>query len=131
MSRHDRSYVFGGALEGDRQERAASGRLTTEVAFSDEACVTVVAAAEGYPTSVRTGDAIAGIDAANQVDGVTVFHAGTARANGEIVTAGGRVLDVTATAPGIGAARERVYEALSRISWPGMQYRTDIAGSAA
>ncbi|MDQ1533670.1 MAG: phosphoribosylamine---glycine ligase, partial [Actinomycetota bacterium] len=110
---------------------AASGRLATEVAFSDDACVSVVAAAEGYPTSVRTGDPIAGIDAANQVDGVTVFHAGTARSNGEIVTAGGRVLDVTATAPTIGAARDRVYEALSRISWPGMQYRTDIAGSAA
>jgi phosphoribosylamine--glycine ligase len=110
---------------------AASGRLTTDVAFSDDACVTVVAAAEGYPAEVRRGDPITGVEAANQIDGVTVFHAGTAKDGEQLVTAGGRVLDVTATAPTIREARERVYEALSRISWPGMHYRTDIAGSAA
>ena len=110
---------------------AASGRLTTDVVFSQDACVTVVAAAEGYPVRVRTGDPIAGIDAANLVPGVTVFHAGTAQSGDEIVTAGGRVLDVTATAPTLGAARDRAYEALALISWPGMHYRRDIAGSAA
>jgi phosphoribosylamine--glycine ligase len=110
---------------------SASGRLTTDVAFSDDACITVVAAAEGYPAQVRSGDPIIGIEAANKIDGVTVFHAGTAQDGERLVTAGGRVLDVTATAPTIREARERVYEALSRISWPGMHYRTDIAGGAA
>ena len=110
---------------------SASGRLTTDVAFSDDACITVVAAAEGYPAPVRSGDPIVGVEAANQIDGVTVFHAGTAHDGEQLVTAGGRVLDVTATAPTIREARERVYEALSRISWPGMHYRTDIAGGAA
>jgi phosphoribosylamine--glycine ligase len=109
---------------------AASGRLTTAVAFSDEACVSVVAAAEGYPAKVRTGDPIAGIATANEVEGVTVFHAGTARSDDAIVTAGGRVLDVTATAPTLREARDRAYEALTRISWPGMHYRRDIAGRA-
>jgi phosphoribosylamine--glycine ligase len=109
---------------------AASGRLTTAVSFSADACVTVVAAAEGYPVSVRTGDAIAGIDAANDIEGVTVFHAGTKRDGGAIVTAGGRVLDVTATAPTLREARDRVYTALERISWPGMHYRHDIADGA-
>jgi phosphoribosylamine---glycine ligase len=109
---------------------AATGRLTTDVSFSDDACVTVVAAAEGYPTSVRAGDPIVGIDAARQVEGVTVFHAGTAAAGDAIVTAGGRVLDVTATAPTLREARDRVYEALARISWPGMHYRRDIAARA-
>jgi phosphoribosylamine--glycine ligase len=109
---------------------AASGRLTTAVSFSADACVTVVAAAEGYPVSVRTGDEIVGIDAANDVEGVTVFHAGTARSGNAIVTAGGRVLDVTATAPTLREARDRVYAALERISWPGMHYRRDIADGA-
>ena len=113
---------------------AASGRLTTEVNFSDDACVSVVAAVEGYPVTARTGDPITGIDAANQVEGVTVFHAGTARSEADpsvVVTAGGRVLDVTATAPTLHGARARAYEAMDRISWPGMHYRRDIAGSAA
>ncbi len=114
---------------------SASGRLTTDVSFSADACVTVVAAAEGYPASVRTGDPIVGIDAANARDGVMVFHAGTKlsrtnRSRDAIVTAGGRVLDVTATAPTLREARDRVYGALEEISWPGMHYRSDIAGSA-
>jgi phosphoribosylamine--glycine ligase len=110
---------------------AASGRLTTDVVFGDDACITVVAAAEGYPASVRTGDVIEGLDAAAEIDGVTVFHAGTARRDdGAIVTSGGRVLDVTATAPTVREARDRVYAALDRISFAGMQYRHDIAGAA-
>jgi phosphoribosylamine--glycine ligase len=111
---------------------AAAGRLTTDVVFRDDACVTVVAAAEGYPVSVRTGDPISGLDAANACEGVTVFHAGTSSAGpGEpIVTAGGRVLDVTATGPTLREARDRAYAALAHISWPGMHYRRDIARSA-
>jgi phosphoribosylamine--glycine ligase len=110
---------------------AASGRLTTDVAFVDDACVTVVAASHGYPASARSGDVITGIDAASEVPGVTVFHAGTARdADGALVTAGGRVLDVTATAPTLRQACDRVYDALQRISFAGMHYRRDIAASA-
>jgi phosphoribosylamine---glycine ligase len=104
--------------------------LTTAVSFTPDACVTVVAAAEGYPVSVRTGDPIIGLDAANRIEGVTVFHAGTARKGDAIVTAGGRVLDVTATAPTLREARDRAYGALERISWPGMHYRRDIADGA-
>jgi phosphoribosylamine--glycine ligase len=106
---------------------AASGHITTDVTFSSSACVTVVAAASGYPTSVQTGDPVEGLEAAEALEGVTVFHAGTARSGGRIVTSGGRVLDVTATAPTLSEARARVYDALGHISWPGMHYRRDIA----
>jgi phosphoribosylamine--glycine ligase len=64
------------------------------------------------------------------VDSVTVFHAGTARStDGELVTAGGRVLDVTATGPSIDVARTRAYEAAELIEWPGRQLRHDIAAT--
>jgi phosphoribosylamine--glycine ligase len=110
---------------------SAGGRLETEVGFRDDACITVVAVAEGYPAPVRGGDVIDGLEAAAGIDGVTVFHAGTARRDdGAIVTAGGRVLDVTAIAPTIRDARDRAYAALDRISFPGMHYRHDIAGAA-
>jgi phosphoribosylamine--glycine ligase len=75
---------------------------------------------------------IEGIDAASALDDVVVFHAGTARRDdGALVTAGGRVLDVTATGPTIADARRRAYEAAARITWPGVQHRTDIAAAAA
>jgi phosphoribosylamine--glycine ligase len=106
---------------------SASGHITTDVSFSAGACVTVVAAAAGYPASVRTGDPIEGLEAAGALEGVTIFHAGTARSGGSIVTSGGRVLDVTATAPTLPEARARAYRALGLISWPGMHYRSDIA----
>jgi phosphoribosylamine--glycine ligase len=109
---------------------AASGRLATAPEFTTDACVTVVLATEGYPTSTRTGDPIEGLDAAGAVDGVTVFHAGTRTEDGAVVTAGGRVLDVTAVAPTIRRARTRAYEAVGLIGWPGMQCRRDIAAAA-
>jgi phosphoribosylamine--glycine ligase len=109
---------------------AAAGQLNAVPVFSSDACVTVVLAAEGYPMVPRAGDVIHGLDAAATVDGVTVFHAGTAMHDGAIVTAGGRVLDVTAVAPTIEEARARAYEGVSRISWQGMQYRRDIAAAA-
>ncbi|HEX9505879.1 MAG TPA: phosphoribosylglycinamide synthetase C domain-containing protein, partial [Acidimicrobiia bacterium] len=109
---------------------ARGGNL--EVAFSDDACVTVVLATEGYPAAPRTGDAIAGIADAAGVNCVTVFHAGSVSGpSGELSTAGGRVLDVTATGADLAEARARAYEAASRISWPGMQFRRDIAAAAA
>ena len=107
---------------------AATGALPNDVAFSSDAAVTVVCASAGYPQSPRTGDAIAGLDAAAAIDGVTVFCAGVASgADGGLVTAGGRVLNVTAQAATIGAARDLAYRGVDAISWPGMQYRHDIA----
>jgi len=99
--------------------------------WSPDACVVVVAASGGYPGEYRTGVPIAGLDAATAVDGVEVFHAGTARKSGEIVTAGGRVLAVSARAESLDAARRRAYEAVGKISFDGMHYRKDIAKRAA
>jgi phosphoribosylamine---glycine ligase len=109
---------------------AAEGRSGLDARFRDDACVTVVLATEGYPASPRKGDVIEGVDAAEQLPGVTVFHAGTQQADGRLMTAGGRVLDVTALAPTLAEARARAYEAAARISWPGVQYRRDIAAAA-
>jgi len=111
---------------------AAAGRLRTEPRFSADASVCVVLASEGYPGSPRTGDRIDGLDEAAAIEGVSVFHAGTALDDeGEFVTAGGRVLGVSALGPTIAEARRRAYAAVDRIGWEGMQYRTDIAAEAA
>ena len=93
--------------------------------------MTVVAAAEGYPGAVRTGDVIEGLDDGRAVDGVTVYCAGVAAGpDGSLVTAGGRVLAVTALgAHGRRRAPARRYDAIGKIHWPGMQFRTDIAAS--
>jgi phosphoribosylamine--glycine ligase len=100
-------------------------------AFSADACVTVVLAAEGYPASPRAGDVISGVAEVDAVNCVTVFHAGTARGpRDELITAGGRVLDVTATGADVAEARARAYDAVAGISWRGMQFRRDIAGGA-
>lgn len=110
---------------------AASGAVP-DVRFTDDACVTVVLAAEHYPAAPRTGDVIEGIAAAEAIPGVTVFHAGTGVGEGgTVLTAGGRVLNVTATGRGLGEARARAYEAVARIDWPGMHFRADIARDAA
>jgi phosphoribosylamine--glycine ligase len=88
----------------------------------------VVLAAPGYPGKLRTGDAIEGLTPYGAVDaeGVMVLHAGTKRAGDRFVTAGGRVLGVTATGNDLTDARARVYEAIGRITWPGIHYRKDI-----
>ncbi len=109
---------------------AAAGRAGRDARFREDACVTVVLATEGYPASPRQGDIIEGLDDAEQLPGVTVFHAGTKPMDGQLMTAGGRVLDVTAVAPTLAEARRRAYEAAGRISWPGVQYRRDIAAAA-
>jgi phosphoribosylamine--glycine ligase len=106
---------------------AAAGEKLPDISFADTACVTIVVASEGYPASPRTGDAIEGLDAAAEVDGAIVFHAGTQRDGDVIRTAGGRVLAVTATGATVDTARARAYDAVDRISWPGAQYRRDIA----
>jgi phosphoribosylamine---glycine ligase len=105
--------------------------------FSADAAVCVVLASPGYPEHPRTGGAITGLDASGRstaaVDGVTVFHAGTSRPDpaGPFVTAGGRVLGVTALAPTLAAARAKAYAALEPIHWDGMLVRSDIAARAA
>ncbi|HVM41085.1 MAG TPA: phosphoribosylglycinamide synthetase C domain-containing protein, partial [Acidimicrobiia bacterium] len=106
---------------------SAEGALRTEVSWRPEACVSVVLAAEGYPASPRTGDPIEGLHEAGSIDDVMVFHAGTRVDGDKIVTAGGRVLNVTALGDTVPAARDRAYEAVGLISWRGMQHRSDIA----
>jgi phosphoribosylamine--glycine ligase len=106
---------------------AAAGEKLPDITFTDDACVTVVIASEHYPADPRTGDVIEGLDDAARVEGVMVFHAGTRRDGDVIRTAGGRVLTVTAMGETIDAARARAYEAVDRISWPGAQFRRDIA----
>jgi len=107
---------------------AASGALHQRPTYADDAAVLVVAAAEGYPTSVRSGDVIEGLARARQVDGVAVFCAGVARnQDGHLVTAGGRVLEIVGRGPDLPIARARAYEALGHLRWPGSFHRTDIA----
>jgi phosphoribosylamine--glycine ligase len=140
-------------LDGDLAgllAEVADGSLRTEPRFLPDAAVCVVLASDGYPEAPRTGDAIAGLHEAGSMDGVTVFHAGTALPHGgrsggsgagregadthgveTVVTSGGRVLGVTALAGTIEGARRRAYRGVSAISWPGMQFRSDIALAAA
>jgi phosphoribosylamine--glycine ligase len=92
--------------------------------------VTVVVSSEGYPESPVTGDVIEGVDAANALEGVDVIHAGTAIVDGRLVTAGGRVLSVTAIGADLAEARERAYAGVDLISIRGGHHRTDIALAA-
>ena len=104
------------------------GLAGAEAVFSDHWAVTVVLASAGYPESSSSGDPIRGLEAVP--DGVEVTHAGTARTEAGIVTAGGRVLNVTGLGPGPVEARERAYEAARAIDFDGKQMRTDIAARA-
>ncbi|HNW42928.1 MAG TPA: phosphoribosylamine--glycine ligase [Elusimicrobiales bacterium] len=106
-------------------DACADGRLAgKQPTVSAETCVTVVLASEGYPESPVKGKLITGLD---QVPpGVLVFHSGTAKRDGAWLTAGGRVLSITATGPDLEKARAKVYNAVSKIHFEGMQYRKDI-----
>ena len=109
---------------------AAAGEIRQQPEFADDACVAVACAAELYPDDPRMGDVIHGLDQLGDLEGVDVFLAGVRRGAGdELVTAGGRVLWVLGRAPTIEGARARAYEGCSRISWPGMHHRTDIAAN--
>jgi phosphoribosylamine--glycine ligase len=110
---------------------AASGQLPLRSPdWLPGLAVCVVLAAEGYPGKVRSGDAISGLGDDGQLSGVdsetVVFHAGTKRDKGQLVTNGGRVLGVTAHGAGLEEARARAYAAIGRITWPGMHFRKDI-----
>ena len=88
-------------------------------------------ASRGYPGAYDKGTVIRGIEAASGMEGVEVFHAGTSRdADGRWVTAGGRVLGVTAKAPSIEQAVRLAYEATAKIEWEGVHYRKDIGHRA-
>ena len=111
--------------------QAAAGRIRSEPAFGPDAAVTVVAACEGYPSAPRTGDVIEGLEHGGDLPGAKVFYAGVARGpDGRLRTAGGRVLAVTALGRRLADARDRAYQAIDHLAWPGMQYRRDIAGAA-
>jgi phosphoribosylamine--glycine ligase len=111
---------------------SAQGRVTTPITLAPAACVGVVMATEGYPPApTRQRDVISGLDRAGAREGVVVFQAGTAFGeNDQVVTAGGRVLTVTATGPDLAAARDAADAAAADISWPGVHYRRDIAAQA-
>ncbi len=108
-------------------EACLDGRLgDAPLRWRPGACVTVVLAAPGYPGPVPRGLPIAGLEEAEAMADVWVFHAGTARRDGQVVTAGGRVLAISARGPDLAAAAERAYAAVSRIRFEGMQFRRDI-----
>jgi len=99
----------------------------TEFAWSEDWAVTVVMASAGYPASSSKGDVISGLKEAEAQRGVEITHAGTAQSDGEIITAGGRVLNVTGLGPTPEAARSAAYAAIDEISFQGAQVRRDIA----
>ena len=101
-----------------------------DLRWHDDAALCVVLAAAGYPGAYEKGSTIRGIDAAEALDGVSLFHAATARAGADIAAAGGRVLGVTALGETVAAAQARAYEAVGRIDWPEGFCRSDIGWRA-
>ena len=112
-------------------EACVDGRLAqTELRWSPGAAACVVASSAGYPGSYKTGLPITGLSAAAQVPGVQVFHSGTAQVGGQLLTAGGRVLGVTASGDSLKEALDRAYQAMAEIHFEGMYYRRDIGHRA-
>jgi phosphoribosylamine--glycine ligase len=123
-------------LESDALEllwATAAGTLDqVDVQYTAQPCVTVVLAAKGYPVSPENGQVINGLEDAEAVEGVSVYHAGTKYdESGNVITAGGRVLSVTALGNSMEQARQRAYEAAALIQFDGKQLRTDIAKDVA
>jgi phosphoribosylamine--glycine ligase len=109
-------------------EAVLAGRLdSVDIKWKEGNSACVILAAEGYPYHPRKGDVIYGLDRANKLENVQIFHAGTAKTEaGEFVTSGGRVLGITATGGTLDEALSGAYYAIGEISWKGMQYRKDI-----
>ena len=103
---------------------------SVDLRWYPDAALAVVMAAKGYPGSYAKGSVIDGLDDADAVEGVQIFHAGTEQRDGHILANGGRVLDVTALGKTVSEARTRAYNALSRIRWPDGFYRHDIGWRA-
>lgn len=114
------------AMEASIEGRVSDG----DFRWSQDASVCVVMASGGYPGTIEVGKKITGMDDADKVEGVKVFHAGTSLRDGEFYTAGGRVLGVTARAASLQIAVDRAYEAASKIQFEGAHYRKDIAARA-
>jgi phosphoribosylamine--glycine ligase len=109
----------------------ARGDLSdVELEWHDKAAVCVVMASGGYPGGYAKGQVINGLDAAADIEDLVVFHAGTARQNDDIVTAGGRVLGVTGLGNTVAEAIERAYQGVKTISWKDVHYRNDIGQKA-
>ncbi len=110
---------------------AVDGKLDeVSLDWKDQPALTVVMAAEGYPSNVKKGSVIRDLDKLEGIDGVKVFHAGTAEKDGSIVASGGRVLNITAIADTVAEAQARAYEAVKLIDWPEGFYRSDIGWRA-
>ncbi|KAB2722234.1 phosphoribosylamine--glycine ligase [Brucella intermedia] len=110
---------------------AVDGKLDeVSLGWKDQPALTVVMAAEGYPSNVKKGSVIRDLDKLEGIDGVKVFHAGTVQKDGNIIANGGRVLNVTAIADTVAEAQARAYEAVKRIDWPEGFYRSDIGWRA-
>ncbi|MEB2314124.1 MAG: phosphoribosylamine--glycine ligase [Sorangiineae bacterium] len=128
------TQVLMSVIEGDLAEalfRAADGALEPgSLRASGEHAVCVVLAAAGYPGTPRTGDVITGVEAAEEIGGVTVYHAGTRRDGARLLTSGGRVLGVTARGASLEEAHARAYRAAELIHFEGKQLRRDIAARA-
>lgn len=108
-------------------EAVIDGRLDEiDIEWEENAAVCVVMASGGYPVKYKSGYEITGLDEVKKYDDLTVFHAGTKNENGKILTAGGRVLGVTAVAPDLDAAIARAYEGVSMVNFENCHYRKDI-----
>jgi len=128
------TQVLMAVLDGDLAAAlaaAARGELRPELLeVSQDHALCIVLAAAGYPEAPRTGDVITGLERANAVPGVQVFHAGTSLRDGQVVTSGGRVLGVTARGSTLREAHARAYQAADEIAFEGRQFRRDIGARA-
>ena len=105
----------------------AEGKLQqSRISWADDAAISVVMAAKGYPESFEKGSEIRNIASAEKIDGVEVFHAGTKEDNGRVLANGGRVLNITCRAENLISAQRKVYKATSLIDWSNGFYRRDI-----
>jgi len=114
------------ALEASIEGRVSDG----DFRWSPDAAVCVVMSSGGYPGTFEVGKRITGLDEAEKIEGVKIFHAGTTKHDDAYFTAGGRVLGVTARAADLTMAVQRAYQAVGKISFEGAHYRRDIAAKA-